>query len=344
MSTIMRFISSSITTALSDQQQSQQGQQSQQSQFQSSSIANLSSRDRESLIHDIATEINDQDVESSLVHLEHTLDQCHVSLVEFEKKERFVGLRLERYKGLMWRREERMAELMEKIQQQNNGGKQRSSSPSSFSSLHENDTRSFLNEDTNIIDDDETDLENNTVQTQPSKKKLQQQLTTLQTKHAIDTQSLLGVEELHKNLIVADKGLMWRREERMKELMEKIQQQNNGQQKQRSSSPSSFSSLHENDTRSFLNEDDNIINDETDLENNALQTQTTLKQQLTTLQTKHAIDTQSLLGVEGLHKNLIVQIEVLRRRIRELETKQDDIARRKEECRDFLIAASAEFT
>jgi len=94
----------------------------------------------------------------------------------------------------------------------------------------------------------------------------------------------------------------------------------------------------------FLNEDDNIINDETDLENNALQTQTTLKQQLTTLQTKHAIDTQSLLGVEGLHKNLIVQIEVLRRRIRELETKQDDIARRKEECRDFLIAASAEFT
>jgi len=236
----MRFISSSITTALSDQQQSQQGQQSQQSQFQSSSIANLSSRDRESLIHDIATEINDQDVESSLVHLEHTLDQCHVSLVEFEKKERFVGLRLERYKGLMWRREERMKELMEKIQQQNNGGKQRSSSPSSFSSLHENDTRSFLNEDTNIIDDDETDLENNTVQTQPSKKKLQQQLTTLQTKHAIDTQSLLGVE--------------------------------------------------------------------------------------------------------GLHKNLIVQIEVLRRRIRELETKQDDIARRKEECRDFLIAASAEFT
>mmetsp|Transcript_6969 Transcript_6969/g.15386 ORF Transcript_6969/g.15386 Transcript_6969/m.15386 type:complete len:238 (-) Transcript_6969:170-883(-) len=237
MSTIMRFISSSITTALSDQQQSQQGQQSQQSQFQSSSIANLSSRDRESLIHDIATEINDQDVESSLVHLEHTLDQCHVSLVEFEKKERFVGLRLERYKGLMWRREERM-----------------------------------------------------------------------------------------------------------KELMEKIQQQNNGQQKQRSSSPSSFSSLHENDTRSFLNEDDNIINDETDLENNALQTQTTLKQQLTTLQTKHAIDTQSLLGVEGLHKNLIVQIEVLRRRIRELETKQEDIARKKEECRDFLIAASAEFT
>jgi hypothetical protein len=53
-------------------------------------------------------------------------------------------------------------------------------------------------------------------------------------------------------------------------------------------------------------------------------------------------DEMALQSVEKVHKNLIAEIEVLRRRLRELEEKKDDYIGLREECRDFVLAAAAE--
>lgn len=97
------------------------------------SISNLSSRDRESLLDvhlsgvggvgfgssledgqdNVAIDRNDEghDVESDLAELESVLQQCRASLEKFETKERFVGIRIQRYRGLLQRRNDRNSQL-----------------------------------------------------------------------------------------------------------------------------------------------------------------------------------------------------------------------------------------
>lgn len=173
-----------------------------------SSVANLSSRDRESLAQDVALELDHEQVESSLADLETTLAESKTSLEKFEKKERFLGLRLGRYRELMDRREDHMNNLMERMQQTNSNGEL-------------------------LSDNDEDDVEN------------------------------------------------------------------------------------------------------TNLDH--------LREQIETLEAKHAADQISLRSVEDCHKDIIVQIEELRRNIRDLEEKQESIGKQRDECRDFLVAA-AEYT
>ena len=174
-----------------------------------SSVANLSSRDRETLAQDVALEINNEEVESSLADLEGTLRESKASLEVFERKERFLGVRIDRYRVLMDKREEHMRSLMDKLHQTNRNN-----------------------------DDDLT------------------------------------------------------------------------------------SSYDEHD-------DDDLENKNSD----------NMREQLDTLLT----DQKSLSSVEELHKEIIMQIEVSRRNIHELEEKQDDIMKKRDECRDFLVVA-AEYT
>lgn len=97
------------------------------------SISNLSSRDRESLLDmhlsgvgvvgfsssledgqdNVAIDRNDEghDVESDLAEMESVLQQCRASLEKFETKERFVGIRIQRYRGLLQRRNDRNSQL-----------------------------------------------------------------------------------------------------------------------------------------------------------------------------------------------------------------------------------------
>lgn len=171
-----------------------------------SSVANLSSRDRETLAQDVALEINNEEVESSLADLEGTLRESKASLEVFERKERFLGVRIDRYRVLM---DKRVRSLMDKLHQTNRN--------------NDDDLTSSYDED------DDDDLEN-------------------------------------KN-------------------------------------------------------SDNM------------------REQLDTLLT----DQKSLSSVEELHKEIIMQIEVSRRNIHELEEKQDDIMKKRDECRDFLVVA-AEYT
>lgn len=173
-----------------------------------SSVANLSSRDRESLVHDIALEINHEDVETTLADIEATLTECRATLVSFEKKERFLGLRIDRYRTLIDKREHHMQDLAKKLEQ----------------SQH------------------------------------------------------------NKNV-----------------------------------------------------GDNSCLNDDDDLENKNIDN---LKDRIGALQSKHSSDQQSLQGVEKLHKDIIAQVEIYRRRINDLEEKQQDLMLKRDECQEFLIAAS----
>lgn len=153
---------------------------------------------------DVAQEIDNEELETTLSELEGSLAGCRTTLEAFEKKERFVGVRIGRYRTLMEKREVHICDLMKRIQQS--------------------------------------------------------QLTIANKEEGYD-----------------------------------------------------------------------------DLENKSLDS---LRDELASLQSKHTADQAALRSVEDLHKDILVQIEIFRRRIVDLEEKQQDILSKRDECRDFLIAAS----
>jgi len=120
-------------------------------------VANLSTRDRDTLVNEIANSVNHEEVEGSLSELEITLAECNSSLEQFDKKERFLGVRINSYKKLMQQRETLMATL----------------------------------QSTTNTNDETDELES----------KRRDQLNTLRTKHAADEKSLQSVVELHKEII-----------------------------------------------------------------------------------------------------------------------------------------------
>ena len=93
-----------------------------QQQSISTSISNLSTRDRDSLLCEVSDclhwhlsgvgdvglgssledgNTSSDGIESDLDELDAVLDQCRTSLEKFEKKERFVSIRIQRYRGLL---------------------------------------------------------------------------------------------------------------------------------------------------------------------------------------------------------------------------------------------------
>eukprot|EP00970_Alexandrium_tamarense_P000261 scaffold31_cov198-Alexandrium_tamarense.AAC.2 len=85
----------------------------------------------------------------------------------------------------------------------------------------------------------------------------------------------------------------------------------------------------------FSMHNSNTLSGNEDLENTS-----NLKEQISSLQAKHQQDQSTLKSVEEIHKGIIVQMEVLRRRISDLEEKREDILIKREECQEFLLAAA----
>lgn len=65
--------------------------------------------------------------------------------------------------------------------------------------------------------------------------------------------------------------------------------------------------------------------------------------QIESTKDKYNRDVQALQSVEQMHKNLIAEIEVLRRRIRDLDEKKSDLIDITEECQEFVLAANRSF-
>lgn len=122
-----------------------------------SEVANLSTRDRDTLVNEIANSVNHEEVEGSLAELEITLAECNSSLEQFDKKERFLGARINSYRKLMRQRDELIVTLQ---------------------------STTNTNNETDELESTQID-----------------QLNTLQAKHAADEKSLQSVVELHKEII-----------------------------------------------------------------------------------------------------------------------------------------------
>jgi len=120
-------------------------------------VANLSTRDRDTLVNEIANSVNHEEVEGSLAELEITLAECNSSLEQFDKKERFLGVRINSYRKLVRQRDELIATLQ---------------------------STTNTNNETDELESTQID-----------------QLNTLQAKHAADEKSLQSVVELHKEII-----------------------------------------------------------------------------------------------------------------------------------------------
>ena len=54
-------------------------------------------------------------------------------------------------------------------------------------------------------------------------------------------------------------------------------------------------------------------------------------------------DEANLQSVVELHKSIIAEIETLRRRVEDLTEKRDDIVKKMDECRDFIIDAAVDW-
>ena len=122
-----------------------------------SEVANLSTRDRDTLVNEIANSVNHEEVEGSLAELEITLAECNSSLEQFDKKERFLGVRINSYRKLLRQREELTSQLQSTINTNN--------------------------------------------ETDELESKQRDQLNILQTKHAADEKNLQSVVELHKEIV-----------------------------------------------------------------------------------------------------------------------------------------------
>ena len=183
-----------------------------------SSVAKMKTEDRESLAHDVASGMrtipsppaasvsagendveedvdtnthsdlahhatDDDEVESSLAELNVALDQCRTSLASFEKKERFLGIRIARYRQLMEQREHHIHELRLKCHNE---------------------------EDDDFENKNDLDVEKHS--------------SSLQSKHERDRESLRSVEGMHRDMI-AETELLRRRiddlEEKQQEILEK---------------------------------------------------------------------------------------------------------------------------
>ncbi|KAL7527330.1 hypothetical protein ACHAWF_002138 [Thalassiosira exigua] len=156
-----------------------------------SSVAQLSTRDRASLVGDVAMGLDREGVESTLEELDATLAECRASLESFERKERFLHVRLDRYRTLMGRREERMSDLRNRI-----GGAE-SNTSAIDDGAGRDDSGDDIGDDVALarsgecIDVEKNDLEN-----------LTDRLNEMQSKHSSDQTMFSEVEGMHKDIIV----------------------------------------------------------------------------------------------------------------------------------------------
>jgi chromosome segregation ATPase len=175
---------------------------------------------------DLSVEDGNDDLETALMELETVLSACELSLQQFEKKERFLYVRIGRYREMI----EGQACYIEKLEQ----GEQEQQEQVDSDNKEEAEAEAASEEN----DDEEND------------------------KHAVDMEN-----------------------------------------------------------------DNNAINNEEQEQ----------EQKISEVKKKHTQDEQKLQEVEKIHASIITQIELLKRRIGELEDKKQDIIEKREDCHQFLM-------
>ena len=205
--------------------------------------SNKNSRDRESLARDVAyslkhiptsttqaqqsqqlidgagtasIEDGNDHLETTLQELQQTLATCEVSLKEFESKERFLYVRIERYRELIREREcliTNAAGMQEEEEQDETTKKGSFDDDENIdASCQEGDDEEEIAASSVESETQDNDLKNN-----KHKNLTKDQLTQLQQKHHQDQLNLQTVELIHAEIIVQIETI----KRRIVELMEK---------------------------------------------------------------------------------------------------------------------------
>ena len=164
-----------------------------------------------------SVEDGNDDLETTLQELQQTLATCEVSLKEFESKERFLYMRIERYRELIRERECLImnAAGMHEGEEQDEETKKGSGDDNTDASCQEGDDEEEVAASSVESETQDNDLKN----INKHKNLTQEQLTQLQQKHQQDQTNLQAVETIHAEIIVQIETI----KRRIVELVEKQQ-------------------------------------------------------------------------------------------------------------------------
>jgi len=140
---------------------------------------------------DLSIEDGNDDLETALEELETVLSACELSLQQFEKKERFLYVRIGRYREMI----EGQACYIEKLEQDEQEQQKQLDSDTkeeeAAAAVSENKDEE---EDKHVVD---MENDNNTI----NNKEQEQKISEVKKKHTQDEQKLQEVEKIHASII-----------------------------------------------------------------------------------------------------------------------------------------------
>ena len=139
---------------------------------------------------DLSVEDGNDDLETALEELETVLSACELSLKKFEKKERFLYVRIGRYREMI----EGQACYIEKLEQDEQEQQKQLDSDTKEEEAAAVSENKDEEEDKHVVD---MENDNNTI----NNKEREQKISEVKKKHTQDEQKLQEVEKIHASII-----------------------------------------------------------------------------------------------------------------------------------------------
>ena len=149
----------------------------------------LQQEEQQTTSTDLSVEDGNDDLETALEELETVLSACELSLQQFEKKERFLYVRIGRYREMI----EGQACYIEKLEQEQQEQQEQGDI--------KEEAAAAVSEDKDDEEDDkhEADMENDN--NAINNKEQEQKISEVKKKHTQDEQKLQEVEQIHASII-----------------------------------------------------------------------------------------------------------------------------------------------
>ena len=150
----------------------------------------LQQEEQQTTTTDLSVEDGNDDLETALEELETVLSACELSLLQFEKKERFLYVRIGRYREMI----EGQACYIEKLEQDEQEQQKQLDSDTKEEEAAAVSENKDEEEDKHVVD---MENDNNTI----NNKEREQKISEVKKKHTQDEQKLQEVEKIHASII-----------------------------------------------------------------------------------------------------------------------------------------------
>jgi chromosome segregation ATPase len=154
----------------------------------------LQQEEQQQTTTDLSVEDGNDDLETALEELETVLSACELSLQQFEKKERFLYVRIGRYREMI----EGQACYIEKLEQDEQEQQEQVDSDikaAAAAAAAVSEDKDDEEEDKHVVD---MENDNNTI----NNKEQEQKISEVKKKHTQDEQKLQEVEKIHASIII----------------------------------------------------------------------------------------------------------------------------------------------